>query len=114
MIGDFIMSAITARTVRDYAGNDQLITLENNGTLSLGWNGSAVSGVAPTTGNPACVTLTGAGGATTVIPAATFYDVILSGGVQPGPVFHGWCVARLIQAGVPLNTILTAGARYIS
>jgi hypothetical protein len=118
---------VNSRFVKDKSGVQQLITLEqdtSSGALTLNCNGIAVSAVAPTSGDPANVSLT-VSGAAVVINAIAFYELVMfpsgqAAGQQqppsrlPGEAYGGWMVARLMQASVSLDTILRAGARYIS
>lgn len=102
-----------------------VLTLEqdnSSGVLTLSLNGAAVTAVAPHT-NPALVTIT-AGSQVVNMPVVDFLQLCTqptgkASGMTPppdrafGPGWQGWALARLIQAGVSIDTALRIGARFI-
>src|SRR5438105_3574932 len=104
----------------------QTLTLEmdtSTGVLTLALNGNAVTAVAPHA-NPALVTISVSGGSASM-PAEQFLGLVQNptGSISTLPppparqfddVFDGWAIARLIQLGVSLDTILRIGARFVS
>lgn len=101
------------------------LTLEqdnSSGALTLALDGAAVTAVAPAT-DTSLVTIT-AGSASAKIQVQEFHALVArptgvaSGQSQPpaGELrrpWEGWAIARLIQLGVSLDTILRIGARFI-
>lgn len=127
-------ATVNTKTFLDSAYNSGLgdqrlyrhtLTLEQDtstGALTLALNGVAVTAVVPAA-NPALVTVT-AGSQAVNIPADQFLWLCqspsgaASGQAQPparplGDAFDGWAIARLIQLGVSLDTILRIGARFV-